>query len=160
MDLIPFSKMKGKPRSGLFIMADCVGCLFKGLSVRVEMQEAFEKRFCDMHTDYMKHSTEDSDDVLEWIWSYLVLSGTAIYVLERPPDTPQTNNEMTLCQYLDNVTPLGEIKSPWNTQHAYEWLMQAGELRMWLQDGWKGEWNSLNIEGLTHDYIAILKTWK
>jgi hypothetical protein len=122
-------------------------------------QEAFEVRFCDLHTNYMKYSSEDPDDVLEWLWSFLVLSGTAIYILERPPDIPPTNSESTLCSYLDNVTPLGEIKPPWNIRHAYEWLMQAGELRLWLQNDWKGEWDSLHLEELTRDYIAILKTW-
>jgi len=90
------------------------------------------------------------------MWSFLVLSGTAMYIIERPADTPLTRDEVALCRYLDDVTPQGDVIAPWNTGHAFEWLMQAGELRLWLQDGWEGQWDTLGMEALTRDYVAVL----
>jgi len=121
------------------------------------MQEAFEKRICDVHALYMQHSTRDPDDTLEWMWSFLVLSGTAIYIIERPPDTPLTKEEASLFRYLNDVTPLEDVTPPWKIKDAFEWLLKAGELRLWLQDGWDGQWEVLRMNELTRDYITIIQ---
>ena len=120
------------------------------------MQELFEKRFCDIHTLYMQHSKKDPDDVLQWMWSFVVLSGTAMYIIERPADTPPTKEELSLYRYLNDVTPMESVTPPWTKLDAYEWLLKAGELRLWLQDEWDGRWGALEMDALTRDYIAVL----
>jgi len=123
------------------------------------MQELFEKRFCDTHALYMRDSQKDPDDVLQWMWSFVVLSGTAIYIIERPADTPPTKDEISLYKYLNDVTPLSSIKPPWTNDDAFEWMLKAGELRLWLQDEWNGQWDALGMDALTREYVAIIKNW-
>ena len=50
------------------------------------------------------------------------------------------------------------VIAPWDTGHAFEWLMQAGELRLWLQDSWGGQWDTLGMEALTRDYVSVLSS--
>ena len=122
------------------------------------MHDAFETRLSNMHTLYMQDTTKDADDVLEWMWSFLILSGTAIYVIERPVGAPLTNHDVLLFRYLDNVVPLEHITPPWTNKHAYEWLMQAGELRLWLNDDWTGQWDALGMDAFTRDFVAMLNS--
>lgn len=112
-----------------------------------------------MHALYMLHSTSDPEDVLEWIWSFLILSGTAVYIIERPVGQPATSHEEFLFRYLNEVNPVIDVALPWTTSHAVEWLMQAGELRLWLQDGWSGQWDALGLDALTREYVKIIAVW-
>ena len=133
-----------------------LGSAYLRLVYNITMQNDLEIRFCNMHALYMQHSTEDAEDVLEWMWSFLILSSTAVYIIERPPDLPPTKHDISLCCYLDSLTSPEHVPLPWTKKHAYEWLMKAGELRLWLNDSWTGQWNVLEMDALTRDFVAVL----